>query len=290
MLEISTGVRCARSFSGRCGVIRRGLAASSSARKVALVTGGAKRIGREICLQLARNDYDVLIHCNRSVKEAGLLVQEIEELSDGNARAAVVTADFSVQSDTENLAKTVRHHAFVSERGGLDALVLNASTYETGAAFAHASDDASMEASAAQELGLLQKMMQVHVVASHTLSLRLVQELRSSGNGSIVSITDTSLGKSWQRLSAYSSSKAALQQLMKSLAGDLAPRIRCNVVSPGAILPAEAVAEDWKHLVSKIPLRRSGTPAEIASAVLFLISNGYMNGHTLVCDGGLSLQ
>jgi pteridine reductase len=264
--------------------------------KCVVVTGGAVRIGKDICLTLAKSGYDIIVHCNRNTVAAEGLIREIHALG---REAAVLQADFLSNSSVERLVSDIKNHPLVAKSGGLHGLVLNASLYESGCTLPSGGDTIDFSY-VDREADLMRRMLQVHVFASHSIILGLLNELRA-GNipknngvesaGSVVAIVDPSQGRHWPRLSSYCASKSALQQLMKSFAGDLAPYIRCNCVAPGAIFAAEdeSIDEDFDGIKLKVPLKRAGTSNEIADAVQFLMSNGYMNGHTLVVDGGLSL-
>lgn len=263
-------------------------------RKLALVTGGARRIGREISITLANNGYNVLIHANSSVVEAEALCKEIQSSGEnGGRRAHVLQANFAAPNAVTNLIQSVKTHHLTIERGGIDALVHNASIYEATPAnfyedLLHKGNNDQLALLDA-EISLMRRMAALHMEVPHHLTLGLLAELRST-RGSVVSLTDTSLGRSWPNRNAYTASKAGLQQLMKNLAGELAPLVRCNCVSPGAILPPTDVVEDFESITNRVPMRRAGTPQEISSAVRFLLENEYINGQTLVVDGGLSLR
>ncbi len=263
--------------------------------KLALVTGGARRIGREICKTLSDGGYNVLIHANKSLEEAEQLCAEIQKDSASGCKAQVIQADFFAPNAANSFINAVKVHNLTLQRGGLDALIHNASIYEaTPAQFYENSinrENSQLDALLSSELSLLRRMLLLHMEIPHQLTLGLLPELRAV-HGGVIALTDTSLGQSWSHRSAYTSSKAGLQQLMKNFAGDLAPAVRCNCVSPGPILQwADAnVVEDFSAITGRVPLQRAGTPREVATAVHFLLENKYITGHTLVVDGGISLR
>jgi len=262
-------------------------------RKLALITGGARRIGREICKSLANSGYNVLIHANTSVEEAEALCKEIRGNGAVGKQAYVLQANFTIPDAVTNLIRAVKTHHLTTERGGIDAIIHNASIYEATPVTLYEDlltkkGDEQIELLNA-EVSLMRRMTALHMEVPHHLTLGLLAELRSA-RGCVVSLTDTSLGRSWSHRNAYAASKAGMQQLMKNLAGDLAPEVRCNCVAPGAILAPTAVVEDIEAITSQAPMRRAGTPEEVASAVRFLLENGYITGQTLVVDGGLSLR
>jgi NAD(P)-dependent dehydrogenase (short-subunit alcohol dehydrogenase family) len=255
-------------------------------QKVALVTGAAKRIGREIAMTLAKDgNYNIIVHVNSSLAEAKSVVAEIEKLGLGNS-ASILQADLTSVKEVHKLIDDIKGHELVLKRGGLDALILNASQYENDSTTLSKMTKHSKEMDGL----LLQRMLSVHVNSSQSLCLGLLDELKASGKGSVTAITDVSFGQSWNQLSSYSTSKAALQQLMINYAGDFAPYIRFNCIAPGPILEPEEVDEDFQSLIKKVPMLRAGEPHEIAHAVKFIMENNYINGTTLVVDGGLSIR
>jgi len=106
----------------------------------------------------------------------------------------------------------------------------------------------------------------------------------------IVNITDIGAHKLWTGYPAYVISKSALETLTRLLAKEYAPRIRVNAIAPGLVLPPDEIAPDeWEKLIQRLPLKRPAAPADIASALEFLLRNQSITGHTLVVDGGYSL-
>jgi pteridine reductase len=258
--------------------------------KLVLVTGGARRIGAAICRDLARNGYDVLIHANTSISDAEALRDDISRK--GIQRAGIVHADFSQPGGAAKFIRDVQSHSLITNRGGaLDGLIHNASIYETSNlnSFKEFKENGTSTLSLENEILLLRRMMLIHMEIPYHITLGLANELRRA-KGCVVALTDTSLGRAWPSRTAYTTSKAGLHQLMMNLAGDLSPEIRCNCVSPGAILHSEHVDESFDEVTNKALLKRPGTPQEIAAAVRFLLQNSYITGHDLVVDGGQSLH
>ena len=159
-------------------------------------------------------------------------------------------------------------------------MIHNASVFETA-------DFADSEAASTA----LKLNVSLHMTAPYLLTQGLLEPLKSS-RGSVVALTDTSHGRCWEGLEHYTATKAGLRQLMINLAGSLGRShgIRCNCVSPGYILKAEAVDEDYDALLRKIPMGRMGTPEDIANAVYFMLSSSYVTGQVLAVDGGLSIS
>lgn len=241
--------------------------------RTVLVTGGAKRIGRAICLTLANAGADVLVHCNSSVDEAEQVVADITSLGRG---AGLVRGD--LRTELEGICDEVSSSELVRQRGGLDLLVNSASIFER----------ASMDSI---EPADFERMLRINTVAPFEMIQRLLPDLRSV-SGCAVNLLDTSIERPWPFYSHYCASKAALASLTLSLAGELAPEVRVNGVAPGAILfsDVESPAER-ESVMSRIPMGRTGTPEEIAQTVLFLAAGpSYITGQIIAVDGGWSLS
>ena len=108
-------------------------------------------------------------------------------------------------------------------------------------------------------------------------------------NGCVIGMIDTSLGRSWEGLSHYTSTKAGLRQLMMNLAGDLAPEVRVNCIAPGAIMAAPWEAEHFASVIERVPLGRGGSPQDVAKALMFLVQSEYLSGQVINVDGGWSV-
>ena len=243
--------------------------------KVALVTGGASRIGAEISRVLAKAGASVAVHCHRSLAAAEDLVEEIE--AEGGD-AFVVRGDLAEEDDRDAIIESVIEHG-----GRLDVLVNNASIFESIPLDELTSDAARM-------------MWIVNAEAPLMMTKKAAKHLRFEGvnnPGSVINIIDNASGrKDWPEYSHYCASKAALLSMTRSLAQELAPGIRVNAVGPGAIL-----FQDWESdekrsaILSSIPMERQGKTIEIADTVLFLASGPtYITGQIIDVDGGWSLS
>jgi len=242
--------------------------------KVALVTGGAARIGAQICRTLANAGAIVAIHCHRSLAAAEDLVEEIEA---AGGESFVVRGDLSEEEDRAALIDSV-----IERAGRLDILVNNASIFEKIPLDEMTSDAAQM-------------MWRVNAEAPLMLIQHAAPHLRFEGKGdpgSVINMIDNSSGRNdWPELSHYCASKAALLSMTRSLAQELAPSIRVNAVGPGAILFQDWESEDRRSAVlSSIPMGRQGDTEEIAETVLFLAAGpSYITGQIIDVDGGWSL-
>ena len=242
--------------------------------KVALVTGGAARIGAQICRTLANAGAIVAIHCHRSLAAAEDLVEEIEA---AGGESFVVRGDLSEEEDRVALIDSV-----IERAGRLDILVNNASIFEKIPLEEMTSDAAQM-------------MWMVNAEAPLMLIQHAAPHLRFEGKddpGSVINMIDNSSGRNdWPELSHYCASKAALLSITRSLAQELAPSIRVNAVGPDAILFQDWESEERRSAVlSSIPMGRQGDTEEIAETVLFLAAGpSYITGQIIDVDGGWSL-
>jgi pteridine reductase len=240
-------------------------------RPVALVTGGARRVGAAIVRRL-HADHDVALHCGRSRAEADALAAELDRARPGSV--LVLQADLAA---FDRLPEMIAHT--VGRFGRLDALVNNASAFfptPFGAA-TPAQWDALFAANAR---------------APYFLSQAAAPHLRAA-RGAIVDITDLYAERPLREHALYGMSKAALAYMTRALALELAPEVRVNAIAPGAILWPEGGKDEAAKaaMLARTPLGRIGTPEEIAGAVHWLLRDAtYMTGQTLHLDGGRMLD
>ncbi len=240
-----------------------------SRRRVALVTGGAVRLGRAIVLERARAGCDVAIHYHSSRAEADSVVREARSLG---VRAAAIRADLSRPADCDRLvARTL------SAFGRLDLLVGSAANF-LNRPFSETGSDAWDSA------------LDLNARANFLLARAAESELRSR-RGRVVVISDLAARRFWKGYSAHAISKAAAEAVVRVLARQLAPEVSVNGVAPGTILPPAGMPKAAvAKLVADIPLRRCGAPAEIAAAVAFFCDGpAFVTGQILTVDGGRSL-
>ncbi|NDC53192.1 MAG: SDR family oxidoreductase [Planctomycetia bacterium] len=234
----------------------------------ALVTGGGVRIGRAICLALGRAGYDVVVHANRSVREAEEVVREVEALG---REARVAEADLAAPEGPRSLAGRLDR---------LDLLVNNAAAYEH-AAFREVSPER------------LDRMLAVNVRAPFLLTQAVLPLLEASGRGAVVNVTDMAVSRTYTAthfFSHYLASKAALEALTRALALELGPRVRVNAVAPGPVaIAAETTPAQRAEMLARLPLGREGSPADVAEAVVYLAGAAYVTGQTIRVCGGLSV-
>ena len=239
--------------------------------KVVLVTGAAHRIGAAIVTRLQENGARVAIHYRGSAKEAEQLSVTLNESRAGSAQT--FKADLLDPKGIQNLVAAV-----VNWGGRLDGLVNNASTFYP------------------TPVGEITEEHWADLVGSNFkaplfLSQEVVPHLRQSG-GSIVNIVDIHAQRPLRDHVVYGPAKAALAMLTRSLAKDLAPDIRVNGVSPGAILwPENGMTDAMRaSILRQIPLQRAGNPEDIAGCVLYLMTDAtYVTGQIVAVDGGRSI-
>ena len=235
-----------------------------------LITGGAKRIGAAITRTLHAAGASVIVHCNRSRAEAEKLVAELNGLRAKSA--ALVQGDLLALNALNGLVVQA-----VSMFGTLDGLVNNASTF-------YATPVGSISEDHWNEL------IGANLQAPLFLSQAAAPYLRQN-RGAIVNIVDIHAERPLKDFAVYSIAKAGLAGLTRSLAIELGPDIRVNGVSPGAILwPDDGdhfKPDEQKRIVDQTPLRRVGSPEDVAGAVKYLLLDAtFVTGQILAVDGG----
>lgn len=237
---------------------------------VALVTGGARRIGASVVEALHADGWRVIVHCRHSREDADALAARLNESRPDSVR--VVVADLLKQVEIEQLART----ALAAFRR-LDLLVNNASSF-----YPTSVRDTTRE-------------QWNDIVGSNlTAPFFLCQALASAlarNNGAIVNLVDIHASRPLAGHAVYSTAKAGLHMLTRALAQELAPSVRVNGVAPGAILwPQGGVSKaERQRILDSTPLQRMGQPRDIADAVLFLARSPFITGQVIAVDGGRSL-
>ncbi|MGH9406831.1 MAG: SDR family NAD(P)-dependent oxidoreductase [Terriglobia bacterium] len=236
--------------------------------QVALVTGSARRIGRAIALALARAGADVVVHYNRSRREALEVVQESERLG---VRAIALRADVAKPRDIEAMFERL-----AKRFSRLDLLVNNAGV------FFPARWDRLTERDWDRVLG-------ANLTGPFFCAQAAARMMQAQERGQIINISSLGGIQPWPSYMHYCSSKAALIMLTKCLALALAPRILVNSIAPGTILfPGEE--RRFAKILRRIPLQKGGRDEDIAALVLFLAArNRFITGQVFAADGGAAL-
>jgi NAD(P)-dependent dehydrogenase (short-subunit alcohol dehydrogenase family) len=229
-----------------------------------LITGGAKRIGKALCLALADQGFHIALHYNRSKSEAEKVADQINK-SAGTCR--LFACDLSDASQADQLIPDVLQHF-----PKLDILINNASIYKTSLI---QSPDAT---------ALLKEHFAVNFEAPYVLTSRFAKACQK---GHIINLLDTHIADNTTRHAAYLLSKMALYELTKLAAVELAPHIRVNGIAPGSILPPEkSRAGHLERLAKDIPLRKKGDVKQITQTIDFLLNTPYITGQVIFVDGG----
>jgi len=239
--------------------------------KKVLVTGAAKRVGREIALELARKGASVAVHYLRSQKEALETVAEIKGLG---VNSIALRADLRNWKDAQQMVLQAS-----KKLGGLDALVNNASTY-------YATPLETISEAQFDEL------LDSNLKAAFACSLQAAKLFKeNSAGGKIVSIADWAPAKPYRGYAPYQVAKAGVVAMTAVLAKELAPKILVNAVAPGPVLPPEKMGlKERKAIANATLLGKWGGPQAIAHAVAFLLENDFITGQTIFVDGGRMLK
>ena len=237
---------------------------------VVLITGAAKRIGAATAALFHNAGYRVVVHYNRSAKEADKLC---ETLNQQRADSCLL-----VQSDLNDMAGLDKIVALVESIGRLDVLVNNASSF-----YPTPLDNCSDEQ--------WHDLTNSNLKGGFFLTKKLAPILCDS-HGSVINISDMHARQALKNHPIYTIAKAGTIAMTKSLALELAPNVRVNSVAPGAILWPEHELDDTDKqsaVLSKVPMGRLGCEADIAETVFFLaVKATYMTGQTIAVDGGSS--
>jgi pteridine reductase len=238
--------------------------AAPSASRVALVTGAAKRLGQAVALRLAEEGADVVVHYGKSETEALATVKDIEKLG---RRAVAIAADLSKLTEIKSLFEQAAQHF-----GRLDILVNSAANFlETPFAETSEADwDRSINSN----------------LRAPFFCAQAAAPLLKSAHGVIINFADIGGMLGWPGFIPHSVSKAGVIMLTRALAKELAPEIRVNAIAPGTITMPGDPPEWQQDFIQRAPLKRTGTPSDIADAVLFLVGAKFVTGQVLVVDGG----
>ncbi len=233
--------------------------------KAALVTGGARRLGRAIALALGRAGMRVAIHYHASAASAEEVISEMRTYG---VECIAIPGDLSRVADCERVVD-----ATLEQWGGLDLLVNNAGIWGS-----------TPVGSVTEERW--DELLNTNLRSMFFVAQRAADALRAS-HGAIINIADVGVERPWRNHTPYLISKGGVVTLTRALAKDLAPEIRVNAIAPGPVLlPDDWSAEQEERVARTTLLRRIGSPEDIADAVIFLAQAGYITGVTLPVDGG----
>jgi pteridine reductase len=227
-------------------------------KRVAIITGGARRIGEEISRTFHQKGYDIAIHYNKSKQDAERLAQELNIIRDDSA--ATFKAELGSVIEIKSMVKSI-----LLWRKKIDALINNASSF-----------------------------FPCSLVEAGEKEWDILINSNLKGPYFVININDIFSFMPLENYSIYSIAKAGNRMLTKTLAKELAPKIRVNGIAPGLILwPDSALQmeeETRQKIMKSIPLQRNGSVQDIAKTALFLATSAsYITGQTIVVDGGSSI-
>ncbi len=234
--------------------------------QTALVTGGARRVGRAISLELAGAGANIVIHCRLSLAEAH---ETADAVRAAGAAAVIVNGDLGRSADVNRIAE----HAEAAF-GRVDVLVNNASTFL----------QTPIETLTADTW---QQVLDVNLKGPSLLACRLGRAMQAGAGGVIINIADWAALRPYRGYLPYCVSKAGIVALTGGLAKALAPSVRVNCVAPGPVLPPDDYsAVEREQSVQLTPLKRLGTAADVARLVRFLVEADFCTGGVYLVDGG----
>ena len=241
-------------------------------RKVAFITGGSRGIGKQVALKFAKNGYNIVINYVSDNTDIKGLQEEFEK---ENVELLLVKADVTKKEEIQNLVKTA-----IEKFGYIDVLVNNAGITRDGLLMRMKEED-------------FDKVIEINLKGTFLVTKEVIPYMMKKREGSIINISSVVglVGNAGQ--SNYAASKAGIIGFTKSVAKELASRnIRANCVAPGFIKTdmTDVLSEEVKENIhSQIPLKRMGTPEEVASLVYFLGSeeSRYITGQVIHVDGGM---
>lgn len=238
--------------------------------KVVIVTGAARRVGRSIALDLAGHGCHIVLHYRRSAGEAADVAEAVRKLG---RRCSLIAGDLA---DSTVPGRIVSHA--IGEHGRIDALVNNAAVFPA----------TPIDSLDADEFAAT---LRVNLIAPVMLAAAAWPHFKRAGSGKVVNIVDIYADRPLGDHIAYCAAKAGLVNATRSLARAMAPTVQVNAVAPGvAQFPEGLDAEARRQILSKVPLAREGSPADVAGAVRFLLADAdYMTGQVITVDGGRSI-
>jgi len=238
--------------------------------KVALITGAAKRIGRQTVLELHSAGFNVIIHFNHSKCAALELKNHLNNIRPDSAK--LLQTDLGNMEQVNKMGKNA-----IALFGQVDVLVNNASSFYPTPVGTVNEDQWN-------------DLIATNLQAPFFLIQSLKEELEKR-NGNVINMVDIHADRPLLKYPVYCMAKAGLVMLTKSLSRELAPKIRVNGIAPGAILwhENELTEQDKQQVLEQISLKRLGSPEDIAKAISFLTTASYITGQILAVDGGRSI-
>ncbi len=253
-----------------------GASADSPLRgRVALITGGAKRLGRAIALGLAREGVSCVLHYSHSEREAEETAGEIRAIGAASAGAGARAWTLAARLEDPGEAAALFPRALEAAGEPVDILINNASIFPKDRL-----DEVTLERAA--------ENLQVNALAPLALARAFAAQKRP---GHILNLLDSRIADYDREHVSYHLSKRALFALTRMMALEFAPLVAVNALAPGLILPPPGETEDYlRALAHTNPLRRVGSPAGVVDAALFLLRSDFITGQVIFLDGGRFLR
>lgn len=232
-------------------------------QKLAMVTGGAKRVGKAVCLHLALQGFDIVLHYHSSSTEANKTAAEIKVLG---SNVYLVQADLGNETEIKSMFEQV-------SRIGVLNVLINAASTMPKTKLLEPSQDRFAET------------LNINLYAPWKCAV-LAAKLMSNG-GSIINFSDVGAHKLWTAYPEYVFSKNGVEILTRMLAKKLAPSVRVNAIAPGLLMKADSMPiGEWDRLKRKVPLQRSVPIEDLLASIDFLLGNEYVTGEILDLSGG----
>ena len=237
--------------------------------KIALVTGGAKRLGKTIVHALAERGCQVVVHYHTSQTEAE---ETLNELHTSGHEAIVLQADITKEADVENMIKQA-----VERFGRIDVLVNNAAVFYRTPIDTVTFDD-------------WEQIINVNLTGTFLCAHKIGLRMREWGWGHIINMADVAGQRPWADYIPYSVSKACVLTFSQGLAMELAPKVMVNAVVPGPMLFQDDTPKKVQQReIEKTLVKHAGTPEEVAKLVVFVAESDFSTGSVFSVDGGRSL-
>lgn len=234
--------------------------------KVALVTGGAHRVGKAITLMLAKAGANVVINYHTSAAQAEATAEEVRAMG---TKPLIIQADIADYSQVKAMAGQVKIWF-----GGIDILVNSADRWEKSPF-------------PSEDMGPWERIIGTGVNGPYYVTNAFAPLMLERGGGAIVNIVDLSAWEAWPNFTAHAVAKSALAAMNRQFAIELGPTIRVNAVAPGPVLPPPDYSPaQIESVAARTLLNRWGSADDVAQAVKFLIEADYISGETIRVDGG----
>ncbi len=236
----------------------------------ALITGGAKRLGKAIALNLAQNGYDIVIHCNNSWQDGETLQKIVLQMG---RKCQIIQANLLQKSEVQQMVKKMQ------EIKNWNLLINNASIFHQSRFLTSEAED-------------LENNFTIHLKVPAILSQALAKNCKINQiSGNIINMIDKNITRFETKYFNYILSKKSLAELTKMMALELAPQIRVNGIAPGFLSSVDDNPDFANEkLLTSIPLKKKASEANILLGLNYLLDNDFLTGEILFIDGGASLN